>query len=63
MTQPGRHLPVIPLLIFAGIDLVLALALFLVSGFSVGFVLVAAIGIGLAAAGWIGLRSLPAPDE
>jgi hypothetical protein len=63
VSDGARRLPVIPLLVFAGIDLVLALALFLVSGFTVGFVLIALIGVGLAAAGWIGLRSLPVPEE
>jgi hypothetical protein len=57
-----RQLPVVPLFVFAAIDLVLALAMLLVGGFSVGFLLVAAIGVGLAVAGWIGLNRLPRPD-
>jgi hypothetical protein len=63
VTDQARHLPPVPLLVFAGVDLVLALALFLVSGFTIGFVVIAAIGVALAAAGWIGLRNLPEPDE
>ena len=54
--------PVIPLFVFAAVDLVLALMLLLVGGFSLAFLLVAAIGIGLAIWGWLGLRSLPARD-
>jgi hypothetical protein len=58
----AHPLPAIPLLVFAGIDLLLALMLLLVSGFSAGFFLVAAIGVALALAGWVGLRSLPRRD-
>jgi hypothetical protein len=57
-----RQLPVVPLFLFAAVDLVLALAMLLVGGFSVGFLLVAGIGVGLAVAGWIGLNRLPSPD-
>ena len=63
-TPPGRKPPpVIPLLVFAAIDLLLALALLLVGGFTLSFFVVGAIGIVLALLGWIGLRSLPEPDS
>jgi hypothetical protein len=44
-------LPAIPLLIFAAIDLVLALLLLASGGFSIQFVVVGAIGLGLAGVG------------
>jgi hypothetical protein len=47
--------PPIPLLIFAAIDIVLALFLLLADGFSAGFFIIAAIGVLLAA---LGLRSV-----
>jgi hypothetical protein len=54
MAEPQRHgppLPAIPLLIFAALDIALALLLLAAEGFSAGFVVVAAIGLGLAGAG------------
>jgi hypothetical protein len=62
VTPQRKTPPVIPLFVFAAIDLVLALMLLLGDGFSLAFVLVAAIGIALALWGWLGLRSLPARD-
>ena len=45
MTEPAaKRVPAIPLLIFAAIDLVLALLLLVDSGFSLEFLLIAAIG-------------------
>ena len=44
-------LPAIPLLIFAAIDLVLALLLLLAGGFSIQFLVVGAIGLALAGVG------------
>jgi hypothetical protein len=44
-------LPAIPLLIFAAIDIVLALLLLLAGGFSIQFLVVGVIGLGLAAIG------------
>jgi hypothetical protein len=61
--QQRKPPPVIPLFVFAGVDLVLALMLLLVGGFSLAFLLVAAIGIGLAVWGWLGLKSLPPRDQ
>ena len=58
-----KPLPVIPLFVFAGIDLLLALMLLLVGGFTLSFFVVAAIGAGLALAGWIGLRTVPERDD
>lgn len=55
-------LPVIPLFLFAAVDLVLAFLLLIDGGFTLQFALVAAIGIALAAAGWFGLRWRPAPE-
>ncbi len=53
MTEPAaKRAPVIPLLIFAAVDLGLALILLIGEGFSVEFLLVAAIGLVLA---WLGL--------
>lgn len=54
-----RSLPPIPLLVFAAIDIVLALLLLLGGGFSAQFWVVLAIGLALAVAGWIGLRNTP----
>jgi hypothetical protein len=54
MAEPERHgppLPAIPLLIFAAIDIAVALMLLAAEGFSAGFVVVAAIGLGLAGVG------------
>jgi hypothetical protein len=58
-----KPLPVIPLFVFAGIDLLLALLLLLVGGFSLSFFVVALIGAGLALVGWIGLRTVPERDD
>jgi hypothetical protein len=58
-----KPLPVIPLFVFAGIDLLLAIMLLLVGGFSVSFFVVALIGAGLALAGWIGLRTVPPRED
>ena len=54
-----RSLPPIPLLVFAAIDVVLALVLLLAGGFTIQFWLVLLIGLGLAVAGWIALRDAP----
>ena len=60
MTEPAaKRAPTIPLLIFAAIDLGLALFLLVDSGFSSSFVLIAAIGIGLAVLGLRGVRGPP----
>jgi hypothetical protein len=61
--QQRKAPPVIPLFVFAAIDLVLALLLLVSGGFSLAFVLVAAIGIGLAVWGWLGLQRLPPRDQ
>jgi hypothetical protein len=55
VTKPPavKRVPVIPLLIFAVVDLALALILLIGDGFSIEFLLVAAIGLALAG---IGLR-------
>jgi len=56
VTEPAaKRAPVIPLLIFAAVDLGLALILLIGDGFSVEFLLVAAIGLALAG---IGLRGV-----
>jgi hypothetical protein len=54
-----QRLSAVPLLIFAGIDLVLALFLLLGSGLSVEFLLIAAIGTVLAAIGFVKLYRKP----
>ncbi len=56
-------LPAIPLLIFAGIDLVLALLLLVAGGFSVQFLAVAAIGLALAGIGLWSVFSQAAIDR
>ena len=57
MTEPAvKRVPAIPLLIFAAADLLLALFLLVDSGFSLEFVLIAAIGVVLAAFGLRGSR-------
>ncbi|HUP33452.1 MAG TPA: hypothetical protein VM184_10500 [Gaiellaceae bacterium] len=61
--KPKPPLPVIPLFLFAAVDLVLAFVLLMAGGFTLHFVLVAAIGIMLAAAGWFGLRMRPASED
>ena len=50
MSEPTREaaLPAIPLLIFAAIDLVLALLLLVAGGFSIQFLVIVAIGLALA---------------
>ena len=54
-----QRLSAVPLLIFAAIDLVLALFLLLGSGLSVEFLLIAAIGSVLAAIGFVKLYRKP----
>ena len=62
--EPSKPpLPVIPLFLFAAVDLVLAFVLLIDGGFTLHFALVAAIGIALAAAGWFGLRWRPVPGK
>ena len=57
MTEPAvKRVPAIPLLIFAVADLLLAFFLLVDSGFSLEFVLIAAIGVVLAALGLRGSR-------
>jgi membrane protein implicated in regulation of membrane protease activity len=58
----GRRLPPIPLLVFAGLDILAALLLLMGGGFSVQFWLVLLIGLVLAVLGWIGLRDAPPAD-
>jgi membrane protein implicated in regulation of membrane protease activity len=58
----GRSLPPIPLLVFAGLDILAALLLLMGGGFSVQFWLVLLIGLVLAVLGWIGLRDAPPAD-
>jgi len=52
----AKRAPVIPLLIFAAVDLGLALILLIGDGFSVEFLLVAAIGLALAGLGLRGFN-------
>jgi hypothetical protein len=54
-----QRLSAVPLLIFAAIDLVLALFLLVGSGFSVAFFLIFAIGSVLAAIGFVKLYRKP----
>ena len=56
-------LPAIPLLIFAAIDLVLALLLLLAGGFSIQFLVVGAIGLALAGVGMWSVFSRAAVDR
>jgi len=57
VTEPAaKRAPVIPLLIFAAVDLGLALILLIGDGFSVEFLLVAAIGLALAGLGLRGFN-------
>jgi hypothetical protein len=70
MTEPADERrappPSIPLLLFAAVDLVLALLLLLGSGFSVPFLVAAVIGTVLAVLGLRGVRQLaqdPGPDS
>ena len=46
----------LPLLLFAAVDLMLAFFLLVDGGFTIHFVVVAAIGVGLAVLGWMALR-------
>jgi len=56
MTEPAaKGAPAIPLLIFAAIDLGVAFFLLVDGGFTVHFLLVAAIGLGLAGLGLFGV--------
>jgi hypothetical protein len=55
-------LPAIPLLLFAAIDLLLAFFLLIDGGFTLHFAVVAVIGIVLAAAGLLAVRTRPAPE-
>ncbi len=60
MTEPARTgppLPAIPLLVFAAIDIALALLLLVAGGFSAQFLVVAAIGLALAGVGLWGVFS------
>ena len=59
MTPERRPIPVIPVLVFAAIDLLLAAFLLVDGGITLPFVLIALIGVGLAALGWVGLRRMP----
>ena len=54
-----KRTPVIPLLLFAALDLGLALIMLIGDGFSVEFLLVAAIGLVLAAIGLRGSNRAP----
>ncbi|HEX4930549.1 MAG TPA: hypothetical protein VFV62_07550 [Gaiellaceae bacterium] len=54
-----KRAPVIPLLLFAAVDLGLALILLIGDGFSIEFLLVAAIGLVLAAIGLRGFNRAP----
>ncbi len=56
-------LPAIPLLIFAAIDLVLALLLLVAGGFSIQFLVVGAIGLALAGVGMWSVFSRAAVDR
>ena len=53
----GPPVPAIPLLIFAALDIALALLLLAADGFSFGFLVVAAIGLTLAGIGLWGVFS------
>jgi hypothetical protein len=62
-TEPHKPpLPAIPLLVFAAIDLLVAFFLLVDGGFTIHFALVAAIGIALAAAGLLAVRTRHAPE-
>ena len=57
MTEPAaKRVPTIPLLLFAVVDLGLAIFLLLDGGFSIEFLLIAAIGLVLAVLGLRGVR-------
>ena len=55
--RPGPPVPAIPLLIFAAIDIAFALLILAGEGFSLGFLVVAAIGLTLAGIGLWGVFS------
>jgi hypothetical protein len=59
----GPPIPAIPLLIFAALDIFVALLLLLAGGFSPGFLVVAAIGLTLAGIGLWGVFSRAALDH
>ena len=54
-----QRVSALPILLFAGIDLVIALVLLLGNGFTVGFWAILAIGIVLAVLGFLRLYSKP----
>jgi hypothetical protein len=58
-----EQIPVIPLLVFAAIDLLVAFLMVATGGFSWAFALIATIGVGLAGLGLWGLYHMPGPDE
>jgi hypothetical protein len=63
--ERAHHVPVIPLLVFAAVDIALALVILIDGGFSIQFWLVAAIGLGLAffALRALLLRRMMGPNE
>lgn len=62
-TPAKPPLPAIPLLVFAAIDLILAFLLLLAGGFTLSFLVVALIGLGLAAVGLVAVYRQPRPAE
>jgi hypothetical protein len=57
VTEPAaKRVPTIPLLFLAVVDLGLAFYLLVVDGFGIEFLLIAAIGVGLAVLGLRGIR-------
>ena len=60
--KPKPPVPVVPLLVFAAIDLALALFLLLDGGFTLHFWLIALIGVALAIAGLLAGRRRPAAE-
>ena len=64
MTEPAerRPAPAIPLLLFAAIDLALALFLLVDGGFTLAFAVVFVIGLALAALGYLALRKNALPE-
>ena len=64
MTEPVKApFPAIPLLLFAAIDLIAAFFLLLDGGFTIHFVLIALIGIVLAAMGLVAVHRRPRPAD
>jgi hypothetical protein len=61
--RPGPPLPAIPLLIFAALDIAVAVLLLAAEGFSPGFLVVAAIGLALAGVVLWGVFSRTAIDH